>query len=240
MKKLTYKTGNYDAWADSLWNRGYKTPLEDIANLLNISKRWLESNLDVNYVVYTKTYIYKKRSGNQTRRVDLEEVSNWIINNAEFEAQTEIIDLYSYLANANKHKADTIYKEYRKTFDRLSNFYNLGTIPESILDLVRKNYHISSGINKNVNVIDRPKHIGEDKVPLYPWKPVERFNIFDYEFMFPHNNGLTPELNYREAFLKGWVKVSLGKRIIFVKKDYPIDKMKMPMIIKYGTKVIVK
>lgn len=240
LRKVIYKTGNYDAWANSLWQRGYKYTIQDIEDLLGVSERWIELYMDIHYVVYTNKFIYSKRAGTQLRRVDIEEVKDWFIKNSTFEVQTEVIDLYPYLKLANPKSANKVYEKYKRVFEKYKDFYNKGTIPESVWNLIRQEFVLSSNLGKNVNVLEN------HNTEKYPWKAVEPFDFFKYEYSSPHQKAsYRPEINYRNAFLKGYVKVTLGgkkggSKVVYVKKEYPIDKMKMPLVIKYGGKVSVQ
>ena len=72
------------------------------------------------------------------------------------------------------------------------------------------------------------------------WKDIEPFNIFERNYYFP-DISTTAELVYRDAFMNGDIKVSIGnKKTIFVSSDIDTSKMKMPFLIPYNKRVIVQ
>lgn len=229
----TGKKEGYRKWADNLWSQGLNTTITEVANLLHTSEKWVNLNIleDIPHVIYTKNFIHDKKAGTQTKRISMDDVINWIIEFGKFEVQTEVVDFYSYLSNADKKKADKVYKEYKDAFKRVGDYYNKGTIPESVFSLIRKEFHLSKDVMTNMKVTHRSE---------YKWVEVEPFNIFDHEYYFANEEG-SAELFYRQAFLAGDIKVTLGKgRVIFVKANQKIDNMKMPFVVKKNTKIIIK
>ena len=84
-----------------------------------------------------------------------------------------------------------------------------------------------------------PKNLSCVKRSEVTWKNVEPFNIFETNYYFPEE--YTAELIYRDAFMKGDTKVTIGnKKTIFVRNKVRADKMKMPFLIPYNKKVNVQ
>lgn len=223
----------YNKWANTLWDRGLNCTIGEVAELLHVSEKWVNLNIleDIPYVIYTKNFIHEKKAGTATKRICRDDVVDWIMKFGKFECQTEVIDLYSYLANKDKKKANKCYKLYKEKFEQLGDFYNKGTIPENVFCVIRKEFNLHSDISKNIKVTDRAK---------YKWVKTQPINIFEYEYYFANEEG-SAELYYRNALLNGDIKVTLGKgRVLFVKSDYKIDKMKMPFVVKKNAKCIVK
>lgn len=235
MGKLEYhgEKPKYNKWANTLWSKGLTTTVGEVADLLHTSEKWVNLNIlpDISYVIYSSKFVYEKKAGTTTKRINMDDVVDWIISFGKFECQTEIIDLYSYLSLADKKKADVCLKAYNDKFKELGDFYNKGTIPESVLSIIRENFTLHSDINKNIKITDRTK---------YKWVEVPSFNIFEREYYFANESG-SAELFYRKAILNGDIKVTLGKgRVLFVKSNFGIDKMKMPFVVKKNAKIIVK
>ena len=149
---------------------------------------------------------------------------------SRFRRQTELVDLYSYLSLANKKKADAALKTYKEII-RTSNIgYNPGIIPDAVLLYINKEYHINFE-PKNLSCVKRTK---------VPWTDVEPFNIFEKDYYFPDIT-TTAELVYRDAFMSGDVKVSIGnKKTVFVKSNTDISRMAMPFLIPYNKKIIIQ
>lgn len=235
--KLIYHKNKYTykEWADATWNTGFNTSLKDVAVLLHVSERWIKENCFdyIHYVVYSYNYVLNKL-GNVEKGLtylSIDEIIDWIIKTGKFEQQMEMIDLYNYLYLANKQKAGIILKKYNEVFERLKEFYNKGTIPESIFLIIRKDFNVHSDIIKNASCTDRNK---------YPWVSVDSFNIFEKEYYFPSEDKKCAELVYRQAFLRGDIKVTLGKgKTIFIKNNNDIDKMKMPFVIKKNAHISI-
>ena len=66
------------------------------------------------------------------------------------------------------------------------------------------------------------------------------FYIFKRNYYFPRY-AATAELLYRDAFMNGDTKISIGnKKTIFVSSSVDANKMKMPFLIPYNKKIIIQ
>ena len=143
----------------------------------------------------------------------MEDLIQWIMQAGQFRRQTELVDLYSYLSLANKKKADTALKMYK--------------------DIIKSS-------NKEYYTNFEPKNLSCVKRTEVPWKEVEPFNIFERNHYFPRY-AATAELLYRDAFMNGDTKVSIGnKKTILVSAGTNTSKMKMPFLIPYDKKIIIQ
>ena len=231
--------GDYQEWAKAVYNSGFNYSINDISEILDVSTNWIRTVLlmpenKVHYVVYNNSFIKKLiEEGKTTSRcnlyLNLNSVGDYIKNKGKFEVQTEIIDLYSYLYNVNKNKARIALKMYQDLFIKGDFGTNKGTIPYKVLDYINENYY---------STIKR-RSLSFTKRSEVMWKEIKPFNIFEHGFYLPKDK--TRETVYRQAFLKGDIKVTLGARkTIFIKNNKNIEKMKMPMLIPYGETIIVK
>ena len=237
---IEYKgVGDYQEWAKAVYNSGFNYSINDVSEILDVSTNWIRTVLllpenKVHYVVYNSGFIKKlTEEGKTTSRcnlyLNLDSVGDYIKNKGKFEVQTEIIDLYSYLYNANKNKARIALKMYQDLFIKGDFGTNKGTIPYKVLDYINENYY--STIKRRSLSFTRRGEV--------MWKEIKPFNIFEHDFYLPKDK--TRETVYRQAFLKGDIKVTLGARkTIFIKNNKNIEKMKMPMLIPYGETIIVK
>ena len=108
-KKIVYSKdpSNYKAWADAMWARGFNTSQEEVMNLLSVSRNWVVLTLlnEIPYVTYSYKYLYQKGVKSRvTTYIDMEDLIQWIMQVGQFRRQTELVDLYSYLSLANKHR----------------------------------------------------------------------------------------------------------------------------------------
>lgn len=214
--------GDYGDWQEQMWLK-YNTPISEVAKKLNVSREWITHYLlkEINYVVYHNKFIYNKTLGRELTYVSLDELGEWIAQNATFERQTEIVDLYSYLSS-NKKKRSKIYKEYNEEMKRLK--LNKGTIPEITFNTLRENYHL--GFN--------PKNCTPTQRNKYPFVKVKGFNIFEKDYYFVEG---VAETIYRKTFLNGDIKVKIKGKTLFIKSSYP--EYKMPFVIPYDQSMIL-
>ena len=160
----------------------------------------------------------------------MEDLIQWIMQIGQFRRQTELVDLYSYLSLANKKKADTALKMYKDIIKSSNIGYNPGIVPEAVLIYINKEYYTNF----------EPKNLSCVKRTEVPWKEVEPFNIFERNHYFPRY-AATAELLYRDAFMNGDTKVSIGnKKTILVSSGSNASKMKMPFLIPYDKKIIIQ
>ena len=160
----------------------------------------------------------------------MEDLIQWIMQAGQFRRQTELVDLYSYLSLANKKKADTALKMYKDIIKSSNIGYNPGIVPEAVLIYINKEYYTNF----------EPKNLSCVKRTEVPWKEVEPFNIFERNYYYPRV-ATTAELIYRDAFMNGDTKVSIGnKKTILVSAGTNTSKMKMPFLIPYDKKIIIQ
>lgn len=198
-----------------------------------MSLSWVKHTLlrEIPYVTYSYKYLYQKGFKSRvTTYIDMQDLIKWIMQVSRFRRQTELVDLYSYLSLANKKKADTALKTYKEII-RTSNIgYNPGIIPDAVLLYINKEYHTNFE-PKNLSCVKRTK---------VAWVDVEPFNLFESDYYFP-DVATTAELVYRDAFMRGDIKVSIGnKKTVFVKSNTDVSRMKMPFLIPYNKKIIVQ
>lgn len=233
-KKIIY-SGNkadYYEWANAMYNRGFNYCISDVISNLSVSLSWVKHTLlqEIPYVTYSYKYLYQK--GFKTRvttYIDIEDLIQWIMQVAQFRRQTELVDLYSYLSLANKKKADIALKMYKDIIKSSNIGYNPGIIPDAVLLYINKEYYTNF----------EPKNLSCVKRTEVPWKEVEPFNIFERNYYFP-NVATTAELVYRDAFMRGDIKVSIGnKKTIFVSSSIETKKMKMPFLIPFDKKILI-
>ncbi len=233
-KKIVYsgdKVGYYK-WADAIWMKGFDFCITDVMEILSVSLSWVKHTLlkEILYVNYSAKYLCQK--GIKTRvttYIRYEDLVEWIEQVAMFRRQTELIDLYSYLSLANRKKADEAYKMCKNIIKESNIGYNPGIIPERVLQYINDAYFINFA----------PKNLSCVKRSEVPWVNVEPFNIFEKQRYFSEE--YTAELIYRNAFMNGDIKVSIGnKKTILIRTKNNIDKMKMPFLIPYNKRIIVQ
>ena len=223
---------NYYDWAEKLWNSGYNMSVKEVAEKLGISTSWITKSwfTEIRHVNYSNKFIYKK-TGKQEglTRLSWEEVLEFVIDSSTFEVQTEFIDLYSYLL-CDKKFANEILKEYKEKFK--SDFYNPGTIPESILNKIDDHYLTNLKL-KNLSPVSYKIGAGRKAVP---WVPIKKFDFIGSDRLYTVKG--TTETVYREAFLRGDIKIKLGnKKTWFYKNNVDPTKMNMPFLIPYGKEI---
>ena len=233
-KKIVFngKRTDYYKWADAMWNKGFNYCISDAIQDLSVSLSWAKHTLlkEILYVNYSAKYLYQKGIKMRvTTYIRYEDLVQWIEQVADFKRQTELIDLYSYLSLANRKKSENALKMY-KTIIKESNIgYNPGIIPERVLQYINDVYFINF----------KPKNLSCVKRSEVEWKKVEPFCLFEYEYYFPEE--YTAELIYRDAFMNGDTKINIGnKKTIFVRSNVKTEKMKMPFLIPYNKKIIIK
>ena len=234
-KKIVYSgdPSNYKAWADAMWAKGFNTSQEEVMGLLSVSRNWVVLTLlnEIPYVTYSYKYLYQKGVKSRvTTYIDMEDLIQWIMQVGQFRRQTELVDLYSYLSLANKKKADIALKMYKGIIKSSNIGYNPGIIPEAVLKYINDVFYINF----------KPKNLSCVKRTEATWKDVESFNIFERNYYFPRV-AITSELLYRDAFMNGDTKVSIGnKKTIFIRSGSDASKMKMPFLISYNKKILVQ
>ena len=227
--KINYSgpESKYYDWANAMWSSGFNLPISKVMKMLNVSLPWINRVLlnEIHYVVYSNKFVYSKFAGKTkiltyVRESDLVE---WIMSVGIFEVQTEMVDLYSYMGN--DATAKKILKLYREDFKANENFYNPGTVPIKVLQMIDKEYYSYGTVKlKNISCARRRE---------IPFKEIEAFNIFECDTYFLKGSGV-PETVYRTAFLNGDIKVRIGSKTIFIRNHSNREDLKIPFLIPYG------
>jgi len=234
-KKVVYSgdKANYYEWADAMFNRGFDCSIETVMEILNVSLSWVKHTLlkEIPYVTYSYKYLYQKGFKSRvTTYIDMEDLIKWIMQVSRFRRQTELVDLYSYLSLANRKKADIALKMYKDIIKSSNIGYNPGIVPEAVLQYINSEYYTNY----------EPKNLSCIKRTEVALKDVEPFNVFERNYYFP-DVSTTAELVYRDAFMNGDIKISIGnKKTIFVSSGVDTNKMKMPFLIPYNKKIVVQ
>jgi len=234
-KKIVYSRdrANYYKWADAMFTRGFNCSIETVMEVLNVSLSWVKHTLlkEIPYVTYSYKYLYQKGFKSRvTTYIDMEDLIKWIMQVSQFRRQTELVDLYSYLSLASKKKADIALKMYKDIIKSSNIGYNPGIIPEAVLQYINREYYTNF----------EPKNLSSIKRTDVTWKDVEPFNVFERNYYFP-DIASSAELVYRDAFMNGDTKVSIGnKKTIFVSSGVDTKKMKMPYLIPYNRKILIQ
>lgn len=234
-RKIVYigDNANYYKWADAMYNRGFDCSIETVMELLNVSLSWVKHTLlkEIPYVTYSYKYLYQKGIKSRvTTYIDMDDLIKWITQVAQFKRQTELVDIYSYLSLANKKKADIALRMYKDIIKSSNIGYNPGIVPEAVLQYINREYYTNF----------EPKNLSCVKRTDVVWKEVEPFNVFEKNYYFP-DIATTAELVYRDAFLNGDIKVTIGnKKTLFVSSHAKPEKMKIPFLIPFNKKIIVK
>ena len=226
------ESANYYTWANEMFRRGFNYSVSEVMQTLNVSRSWINHTLlhEIMYVTYSAKFVYQKGITSRERTyIDYADLVQWLEQVGRFRRQTELVDLYSYLYIANKKKADEALKMYRKIIKESNIGYNPGIVPEAVLQYINKNYFVNF----------EPKNLSCIKRTEVSFLDVEPFNFLECDYYFPDER--SPELAYREAFMKGDTKISIGnKKTILVRNPVNVDKMKMPFLIQYNKKIIVQ
>ena len=234
-KKIVYRGSpdKYYQWADAMFKQGFDCSIENVMEILHVSLSFVEHTLlkQISYVTYSYKYLYQKGIKSRiTTYINKEELAKWIMQNGRFQRQTELVDLYSYLSLANRKKADTALKMYRQIFDSSNIDYRPGIIPNEVLKYVNSQFFTNF----------KPKNLSCTKRKQVVFTELEPFNIFEKHFYFS-DEFPTAEIVYRDAFMNGDIKVSIGnKKTIFVSSNTDLSKMKMPFLIPYNKKILIQ
>ncbi|MGN1406600.1 MAG: hypothetical protein ACI4WM_10010 [Erysipelotrichaceae bacterium] len=251
------------------YKQGYTVSLSWLCEYLDVSSRWLKDNIlkHVNYTVYSLSgsdYIRwsKEGRGNGTF-VDLEEINDFIIRKCIegeyfFEAQTEVIDLYSYL-EGKASKRNKALKIYNESFSIYNTGY--GRLPKKLIEYIDNNYLKGKLENVSVRTLYRKDEYGERYIAdgrnsgRYPWIKVNPVNIFDKNIFlyFPKRDLIIDNVTvkagehiHRYAFMHGAVRLCMGKsadgkqgnKVIYIgKKQDPAAYFKIPYTIPYGKSI---
>lgn len=233
MKEMSLKINysgpesKYYDWANAMWSSGYNLPISRVMIMLHVSLSWVNRVLlnEIHYVVYSNKFVYSKFGGKTKTLTYIREsdLVEWIMSVGLFEVQTEMVDLYSYMGN--DATAKKILKQYREDFKAGENFYNPGTIPVRVLQMIDREYYSYGTVKlKNISCARRKE---------VPFKEIEPFNIFECDIYFPADSGLS-ETVYRTAFLNGDIKVRISSKTIFIRNHNNREDLKMPFLIPYG------
>lgn len=231
-KKLEYrgKNSEYEKWANALWDSGFNTTPKEVCDMLRVSLSWFNHVLlkEINYVVYSEKFVYLKTK-NKTKSktfVRMSDIYEWIAKVGVFELQTEVVDLYSYLGKDKLAKEAL--KVYKNDFGKNKGFYNQGTLPRNTLKFLEDHYYsYGTAKLKNLSPIKRRE---------VPFVTIPGFDISNKDIYFPKESGVL-ETVYRDAFLRGDIRIKIGVKTIFVRNNTDIDNFKIPFIIPYNSTI---
>ena len=224
---------DYYKWADAMFSRGFDCSIEQVMDILNVSQSWVRHTLllEIPYVTYSYKFLFRKGiKSRATTYIDFLDMARWIEQVGRFQIQTELVDLYSYLSLANRKKADAALKMYRDIIKKSNIGYNQGVVPERVLQYINDKYYVNF----------TPKNLSCVKRRDVAWHDIEPVDMFARGYYFA-DQASSAELIYREAFMNGDIKLTLGnKKTIFIRSSKATDKMKMPFLIQYNSKIIVQ
>ena len=255
--------------ANARYLQGYTVSLSWLSEYLDVSVRWLKDNIlkYVNYTVYSLSgsdYIrWTKEGRNNGTFVDLDEISDFIIKKYRegeyfFEAQTEVIDLYSYLEGKSSKRNEAL-EIYKNSFSSFNTGY--GRLPKKLTEYIDKNYLKGRLENVSVRTLYRKDEYGEKYIAdgrnsgRYPWVKTDPVNIFSRNIFlyFPKRDLIIDNVTvkagehiHRYAFMHGHVRLCMGKsadgrhgnKVIYIgKKDDLAKDFKIPYTIPYGKSI---
>lgn len=233
--RLQYQgKGTYKEWANSLWQLGYKMPLNDVPELLGVSLSWCKMVLikKINYVVYDNKWIYSKTTKPSLTYIRKEDLAKYIQENGVFSVQTEIIDLASVLSpyKGIYNEAVKLYHEALKSYKNRG--FITGTMPYSVLDYLNDNLIITNA-SHNWSSKERTK---VKSIEIEPFDILENKDNIYYAGDKNHID-VSIETIYRNAFINGDIKIKLGGITLFYKRNQNTKDMKLPYLIPYGQSV---
>ena len=257
--------------AKARYLQGYTVSLLWLSEYLDVSDRWLKDNVlkQVNYTVYSLSGSDYQKWSKEGRAngtyVDLGEINDFIRKKCIegeffFEAQTEVIDLYSYLEGKPKTKKEAL-DIYKRHFSIYTTGY--GRLPKVFIEFVSKNYLKGKLENVSPRTLYHKDEYGDRYISdgrnsgRYPWVRVEPVNIFsdNVELYFPKCDFNTTdeagksiivkagEHIHRYAFMHGAIRLTLGRssdgkhgnKVIYIgKRNDPAREYKIPYTIPYG------
>ena len=178
--------------AKARYMQGYTVSLSWLSEYLDVSDRWLKDNIlkQINYTVYSLSgseyQKWSKQGGSNGTYVNLDEVNDFILKKSIegmyfFEAQTEVIDLCSYLEGSVKLRKEA-FEIYKQNFSIYTTGY--GRLPKKFIEFVSKNYLKGRLENVSVRTLYRKDEYGERYISdgrnsgKYPWVRIKPINIF--------------------------------------------------------------
>ena len=223
MPKIEFNSdiSKYNEWADALYKTGYRTPLKKMIATLGVSRNWMYDHILSNYPYVRYEYAYTKaKSMPYDIYINGADVADHIMKNAEFSYKSKVIDVMDILNTSPKLKKKV--EPVIKKCNRKRNDFQKGIIHNEILNTINDLYGCKL---YNLNYRDRS---------LYPWHKIEPFDIFKGgRIIVPKDK--TSELYYREAVLRGYIKIAIGTRkILYYDPEY---KCEMPLAIRYGNMI---
>ena len=265
-----FEAKNYKI-AQARYMQGYTVSLSWLSEYLDVSDRWLKDNIlkQINYTVYSLSgseyQKWSKQGGSNGTYVNLDEVNDFILKKSIegmyfFEAQTEVIDLCSYLEGSVKLRKEA-FEIYKQNFSIYTTGY--GRLPKKFIEFVSKNYLKGRLENVSVRTLYRKDEYGERYISdgrnsgKYPWVRIKPINIFsdNVELYFPKCDFKTTdeagksiivkagEHIHRYAFMHGSIRLTLGRssdgkhgnKVIYIRKrNDPVREYKIPYTIPYG------
>ena len=260
--------------AKARYMQGYTVSLSWLSEYLDVSDRWLKDNIlkQINYTVYSLSgseyQKWSKQGGSNGTYVNLDEVNDFILKKSIegeyfFEAQTEVIDLYSYLEGSVKLRKEA-FEIYKQNFSIYTTGY--GRLPKKFIEFVSKNYLKGRLENVSVRTLYRKDEYGERYISdgrnsgKYPWVRIKPINIFseNVRLYFPKRDlGIVDESGktliikagehiHRYAFMHGDIRLCMGKsadgkhgnKVIYIgKRNEPAKDYKIPYTIPYGKSI---
>lgn len=265
-----FEAKNYKI-AKARYMQGYTVSLSWLSEYLDVSDRWLKDNVlkQINYTVYSLSgsdyQKWSKEGRSNGTYVDLDEVNDFIRRKCIegeyfFEAQTEVINLYSYLDGKPKTRKEA-FEIYKQNFSPYTTGY--GRLPKAFIEFVSKNYLKGKIDNTSPRTLYRKDEYGDRYISdgrnsgRYPWVRVEPVNIFsdNVELYFPKRDFKTTDESgkpiiikagehiHRYAFVHGAIRLTLGRskdgkhgnKVIYIaKRNNPAREYRIPYTIPYG------
>ena len=218
------------------WKKGFSYAISRVSSLLGVSNSWITHSLlkDINYVVYDCKFVYNHARIKCQTYIRKEDLSDWIRKHARFEIQTEVVDLYSYIA-PYKDVAREAYEAYKGNL-RVQKGESRPIIPNKILEYINDNL-LAYGLEQN-RYCDRRRDI--------PWVEIKPFDIFSveknlYNAKDANHKHISRETIYRRAFLNGDIRIKISEQItLFVKNDPKTKKKKMPFLVPYNKPIRIE
>lgn len=205
----------YNDWSyDMVQNHHCTVGIRHIMNKLHVTHFWITEHLmdNVEWCRITPTRLLELGMDTTSPLLFNElELRRYLQESAEFSRQTIVIDLAKIAPQKALHKADS--DAQIQAFD--NNCKDYGKRADAFLDLLEEDY-------ENVNEYKRSK---------YPAKKVESFDFWSQPLRFSSDYP-NRERAYRDFFRRGYVKINLFGKAIFVLLE-DLDKVIYPLTIPY-------
>lgn len=236
MVKIDFKTFPDRKEEEKMFKAGYTYSLTQLKEDLNVSRSWIiEKLLNADngpaYVVYDYVFAYEKFKSACQTYVKKEEIVRWFEKNAIFETQTDIVDLAAYISKYPSvlKKAIKEFEDYRTKLNVRNEKYVIGFLPKKVLNI----------INDNLVIHGAERQYSSRRRKEIPWKRIEAVDILNAKkrlYRMSKKPGIG-ELNYREAFERGDIKVTVGGLVFYIKNGRKYNKYKLPYLIPFDAKI---